>query len=80
VNAIKNQPGIRELDPRIDEHLIEDLLKQYTEQPYASRNLRGLLQKFVISVHFIKCIKITEIKINVTISKGDAHGIKDSRS
>ena len=52
VTAIKNQPGIRELNPRIDDRLLDDLLTAYKQQPYAERNLRGLLQKLVYPVLF----------------------------
>jgi len=52
VTAIKNQPGIRERNPQIDDRLPDDLLTAYKQQPHDGRNLRGLLQKFVYPVLF----------------------------
>jgi ATP-dependent Clp protease ATP-binding subunit ClpC len=47
INAIIKQPGIKELEPHFDESLVENIIRQYMQQPPSSRNLRGMLQKYV---------------------------------
>lgn len=51
IRVIKNQPSMRERMTHYNPRVIQKLVQSYKYQPHETRNLRGLLQKYIYEVN-----------------------------